>query len=76
MICAPIVAATHAEAERQLRLAAASAADLVELRLDHLEEPPDLPRLLAALLVTPICPHTFSLRPLAVIESLKVRPFA
>jgi 3-dehydroquinate dehydratase/shikimate dehydrogenase len=46
MIAIPITAATNEEALGLMRLAAGTA-DLVELRLDYMEEPPDLERLLS-----------------------------
>ncbi len=48
MICVPIVATTHAQAEQQLLACSQQPVQIVELRLDFLAEPPDLPRLLAA----------------------------
>ncbi|MCX7936013.1 MAG: type I 3-dehydroquinate dehydratase, partial [Planctomycetota bacterium] len=48
MICVPIVAATHAEAEEQIRRSRDGGADLVELRLDYLQETPQVDRLVNA----------------------------
>lgn len=45
MICVPIVATTNDRARADMKKAAALA-DLIELRLDYLEEPPDLETLL------------------------------
>ena len=45
MICIPIIASNMPDALRDMQ-AAASMADMIELRLDHIKQP-DLPRLLA-----------------------------
>jgi 3-dehydroquinate dehydratase/shikimate dehydrogenase len=47
MICIPLVAASNARMLEKIVAADRQPADLLELRLDTLREPPDLPRLLA-----------------------------